>query len=147
MSGGNFFNIQTIPKLTGNASPSDVRRGKEFYSNNPRIKQTGTYNPRLLKVGSVSFNYGYSKNTTATLNIASSYSHYRDLTVDDICFPVTNSRGWFEDYPNSGGSATLSGFKKSYNSANGLLTITAQGGYNYCNTSFSCDIYVIDRFN
>lgn len=49
---------------------------------------------RLLKVGSISMNYGYGKTTSATLDIKSVYSNYADLTVDDICFPLTYSRGW-----------------------------------------------------
>lgn len=102
---------------------------------------------KLLKVGSVTFNYGYGKTTTASLNISLVYSHYKDLTVDDICFPITYSRGWFENYPDSGGSATLSNFKKSYTPSTGVITISATGSYNYCNTQFTCDIYVLDRFN
>lgn len=95
---------------------------------------------RLLKVGSISMNYGYGKTTSATLDIKSVYSNYADLTVDDICFPLTYSRGWGEGF-----GATLSSFKKSYNPSSGMLTVSATGSYNYCNTQFTCDVYILDR--
>ena len=95
---------------------------------------------RLLKVGSISMNYGYGKTTSATLDIKSVYSNYADLTVDDICFPLTYSRGWGDGF-----GATLSSFKKSYNPSSGVLTVSATGSYNYCNTQFTCDVYILDR--
>ena len=101
----------------------------------------GSPKTTLFKVGSVSMNYGYSKTTTATLNISTVYSHYKDITVDDICFPLTYCRGWGDGF-----GATLSDFVKSYNANTGVITISATGGYNYCNAQFTCDIYVLDRF-
>lgn len=98
---------------------------------------------RLLKVGSISMNYGYGKTTSAKLNIKSVYSNYADLTVDDICFPLTYSRGWIGDSSNT--NAELSNFKKSYNPATGVITISATGSYNYGNTQFKCDVYILDR--
>ena len=95
---------------------------------------------KLFKVGSISMNFGYD-NTTKTLNISSAYPNYKKLTVDDICFPLTYSRGWGDGF-----EATLSSFKKSYNPSTGVLTITATGSYNHCNTQFTCDVYVLDRF-
>ena len=101
----------------------------------------GSPKTTLFKVGSVSMNYGYSKTTTATLNISTVYSHYKDITVDDICFPLTYCKGWGDGF-----GATLSDFVKSYNANTGVITISATGSYNYCNAQFTCDIYVLDRF-
>ena len=95
---------------------------------------------RLLKVGSISMNYGYGKTTSATLDIKSVYSNYADLTVDDICFPITYCRGWTSET-----GATLSNFTKSYSPSTGILTVKAQGSYNYNNAQFTCDVYILDR--
>ena len=108
-------------------------------------RRGGTSKTKLFKVGSISMNYGYDNSASArtrTLDIKSIYPKYAKLTVDDICFPLTYSRGWGDGF-----EATLSSFKKSYNPSTGVLTITATGSYNHCNTQFTCDIYVLDRFN
>ena len=89
-------------------------------------------------------NWGYDQTAagrTKTLNIKSVYSNYAKLTVDDICFPLTYSRGWGDGF-----GCTLSNFTKSYNASTGVLTVTATGSYNHCNTQFTCDVYVLDRF-
>lgn len=110
----------------------------------------GSTKAKLFKVGSISMNFGYDNSASArtkTLNISSVYPKYKELTVDDICFPLTYSRAWTENYPDSGTSSTLSSFKKTYDPSTGVITITANGSYNYNNTQFTCDIYVLDRFN
>lgn len=110
------------------------------------ITRKGGSQGKLKYVGSVSFNYGYDKTTTATCDISNTYSNYSKLSVDDIIFPITYSRGWLQD-SSSIADANLSNFEKSYDPSTGIITISAIGGYNYCNTQFSCDIYVLDRFN
>ena len=101
---------------------------------------------RLLKVGSVTLKYGVNAgNNSATLNISSVYEDYKNLSVDDICFPVTRSYAWQENYPNSDTTATLSNFTKSYNADTGVITIKATGSKNYNNTQITCDVYILDR--
>ena len=108
-------------------------------------RKGGSSKANLKYVGSVSFNYGYDKTTTATCDISNTYSNYSKLSVDDIIFPITYSRGWLQD-SSSVADAKLSNFKKSYDPSTGIITISATGGYNYCNTQFNCDIYVLDRY-
>lgn len=98
---------------------------------------------RLLKVGTISMNWGYDQSASARtkkLNISSVYPNYAKLTLDDICFPLTYSRGWGDGF-----AGTLSNFKKAYEPSTGIITITATGSYNYCNTQFTCDVYILDR--
>lgn len=100
----------------------------------------------LTKVGSVTLEYGVtSDKRSATLDISKTYSNYSKLSVDDICFPVTTSYAWQENYPNSTMTASLTNFKKSYNPKTGIITISATGSKNYVNTRVVCDVYIIER--
>lgn len=103
---------------------------------------------KLFKVGTITLEYGANRNkTSATLNIKSIYPNYDKLTIDDICFPITYSKGWHENYPNSDITATLTNFKKSYSPSTGVITVSATGSHNYNNTTITCDIFVLDRYN
>lgn len=112
-----------------------------------RLGSGGNDKCRLLKVGSVTLNGGVNADkTSAKVNITSVYPQYKELTVDDICFPVTYSRGWYENWPNGDPTATLTNFSKSYDANTGIITVSCKEGSTAINTEVKCDIFILDRF-
>ena len=144
-------NIEKIvtAKTTATATEADIVDGKTAWVNG--VKITGTRASESIEKYTLVFSKDGKGTTGGTSDTIYCYlSNYTDdyasLTSEDIILDVLNST---IKYFNLSGSSTMSYYTKSYNSSNGLLTLSVKetdgttGGFGFYGNSASIPCYII----
>ena len=109
------------------------------------IRTAGGCTPILKQIGSVSHSGKWNTSVTKTFNVASVYSNYKKLTVDDFAIPSINFWSFRVDLSTN----AVTGVTKSYDASTGTLTLvfsrTDTSGYR-TGYDFSYPIIILDKF-